>query len=74
MQNLYLLDPQNKRVVVLSKKGALLRQIYIDTASTLADVTISPDETHLYALDGANVIDVSLVDQATASPSASPKP
>lgn len=74
MQNLYLLDPQNKRVVVLSKKGALLRQIYIDTASTLADVTISPDETHLYALDGANVIDVSLVDQATASPSTSPKP
>ncbi len=69
MQNLYVLDPVNKRVVIFTKKGALVRQLYIDTAKSLSDITISPDETHLYALDGADILDVSLTEGTAVSPS-----
>ena len=72
MQNLYVLDPINKRVVIFTKKGALVRQLYIDTAKSLSDITISPDETHLYALDGTDIVDVSLTDGTVASPSPAP--
>lgn len=72
MQNLYVLDPVNKRVVIFTKKGALVRQLYIDTAKSLSDITISPDETHLYALDGTDILDVSLTDGTAVSPSPAP--
>lgn len=72
MLNLYVLDPANKRVVIFTKKGALVRQLYIDTAKSLSDISISPDETHLYALDGTDILDVSLTDGTAPSPS--PKP
>ena len=68
MQNLYVLDPANKRVVIFTKKGALVRQLYIDTAKSLADVSVSPDETHLYALDGSTILDITLAETATSSP------
>ncbi|MEO6077280.1 MAG: hypothetical protein ABIP54_00660 [Candidatus Andersenbacteria bacterium] len=72
MLNLYILDPANKRVVMYTKKGALVRQLYIDTAKSLSDITVSPDETHLYALDGTDILDVSLTDGSTASPTPAP--
>ncbi len=64
MQNLYVLDPANKRVVIYSKKGALLRQLFFEDASSISDIAISADETHLYALDGTKVLEVALVEEA----------
>lgn len=72
MQNVYVLDSVNKRVVIFTKKGALIRQLYLDTTKTLSDITVSSDETHLYALDGTNILDITLVDSASASPTPAP--
>lgn len=62
MQNLYVLDSTNKRVVIYSKKGALLRQLFFENSSNLTDITLSADEQHLYALDGTKVVDVTLTE------------
>ncbi len=63
MQNLYVLDPSNKRVVIFSKKGALLRQLFLEEAKSLTDIALSTDEQHLYALDGTTVLDITLAEQ-----------
>lgn len=63
MSNLYVLDPANKRVVVYTKKGALVRQLFIEDTFPLADIAVSPDETALYALVGTRVLSISLVEE-----------
>jgi flagellin-like hook-associated protein FlgL len=62
MQNLYVLDPKNKRVVVYTKKGGLVRQLFFENVVSISDIAVSPDETHLYALEGSNVVDVTLTE------------
>lgn len=66
MQNLYVLDPANKRVVIFSKKGALIRQLFLENTTSIADMTVSPDEQHLYALDGTKVLDITLTETTPA--------
>ncbi|MDA1169009.1 MAG: hypothetical protein O3A36_01570 [bacterium] len=63
MQNLYVLDVSNKRVVIFSKNGALIRQMFLDEMSSLSDIAISPDELRLYALDGTKVTEIPLVEE-----------
>ena len=62
MLNIYVLDSVHKRVVVFTKKGALVRQLFFENAASLTDIALSPDETHLYALEGSNVLDVTLAE------------
>lgn len=66
MQNMYVLDGAHKRVVVFTKKGALVRQLFFENVVSLTDIALSPDETHLYALEGANVLDVTLTEDTVA--------
>ncbi len=62
LQNLYVLDPANKRVVVFSKKGALIKQLFFEDATAIADIAVSPDEQRLYALAGTKALEVTLVE------------
>lgn len=64
MQNIYVLDSGRKRVVVFTKKGALIRQLFFENAASVTDIALSADETHLYALEGSNVLDVMLTEEA----------
>lgn len=59
-QYLYIVDPVNKRVVIFTKEGELVRQIFIEAASNMQDAAVGPDEKNLYVLDGAQVLKVSL--------------
>ena len=59
---IYILDPDNKRVAVLTKKGALLKQLFFE-AQSLKDFAIDQKEENLYALDGTKVFKVSLTEQ-----------
>jgi hypothetical protein len=68
LKNLYILDPANKRVVVMSKTGQLIQQVMIDAAQQLRDITISSDESTLYALDGSRVLSVSLATPTSPAP------
>ncbi len=60
MQYLYVLDPPNRRVIVYEKTGQLVRQILVEAAQKLTDISISPDEKTLYALDGTRILKLAL--------------
>lgn len=62
-QYLYIVDPANKRVVIFTKEGELVRQIFIESASNMQDAAVGPDEKNLYILDGAQVLRVSLEEE-----------
>lgn len=72
LAHMYVLDPAHKRVVVFTKKGGLVRQIFFADAADLKDMTIDGKETILYALDGTKVVKVPLI-EATPAPT-SPTP
>lgn len=60
MQHLYVLDGSHKRVIVFTKKGALVRQLFFENVVSLTDISLSPDESKLYALEGSNVLEVNI--------------
>ncbi len=62
LANLYVFDPDKKRVVVFTKDGALVRQIVLDVATQLTDIALTADESTLYVLDGTRVLALPLTD------------
>lgn len=63
MKSLYVFDPDSRRVVIFTKKGVLIKQLFFDEGSAVKDVAIDTKEENLYALDGTKVLKVSLVEQ-----------
>lgn len=59
-QYVYVIDPQAHRVVILTKEGELVRQIFVDAATTMRDATVAVDEQTLYVLDGTRVLAIPL--------------
>lgn len=62
LQYIYILDSTNKRVIVFTKKGALVQQIFLNENTDLRAMAIHPDEQKLYALDGTRLLEVSLLE------------
>ncbi len=60
LNNLYVLDTTNSRVVIFTKKGMLVQQLVLDVARELKDIAISSDEATLYALDDTRVLAIPL--------------
>lgn len=60
MKNLYILDPKNKRVVVIAKTGNLARQFISEKFDNLTDMAISPAEKEIYLLNGTSVYEIGL--------------
>src|SRR3989344_4228953 len=48
--NLYILEPNKKRVVILNKNGQLLNQIYFPTIDQMLDLTVDEASRSLYIL------------------------
>ncbi len=59
-KHLYILDPENKRVVVFSKDGKTFSQITSDKFDNLIDFAINPNEKSLYLLNGTTAYEVGL--------------
>ncbi len=59
-KNLYVFDPAHQRVVIFTKKGALVEQVLLDVAKNLQDIAVTDDEATLYALDGSRVLAIPL--------------
>jgi hypothetical protein len=57
---LYILDPSESRVILLSKSGDLVRQYYLDAQGSLLDFTVSGDGNTLYLLAGSRVFAIEL--------------
>jgi len=51
LRNLYVLEPKNKRVVVLDKNGKFLKQFTADEWTKPSYMIISPNERYAYILD-----------------------
>ncbi len=62
MSNLYVLDPSNKRIVIYTKKGALVRQLFLEESLPIADIAVAEDESAVYLLVGTRVLSVSLAE------------
>lgn len=58
--NLYILDPKNKRVVVIAKTGKVVKQFVSDKFDNLTDIAISPAEKDIYVLNGTSVYEIAL--------------
>lgn len=55
MTNLYILDPNNKRVVVFDKEGSLVKQYASEKFDDLKDIWVVENQGKIYLLDGLKV-------------------
>ena len=53
--HLYILEPSNKRIIVMTKYGEIVKQYRSDEFNNLLDVTVSKDEKEIYLLNGLKV-------------------
>jgi len=60
LNNLYILDPNNRRALVFNKKGEIINQYVSDKFDNLKDLTVSKDEKKIYLLNGAEVFEVEM--------------
>ena len=60
LNNIYVLDPNNKRIVILEKNGDLVNQYYSDTFDNLKDFVVSETTNALYLLNGSNIFKIDL--------------
>lgn len=59
-KNIYVLDPPNKRVLIISKAGKIVKQIVSEKFDDLIDLAVSPKEKELYLLNGTSVFEIIL--------------
>jgi DNA-binding beta-propeller fold protein YncE len=52
---LYLLEPDEKRVIVTDKKGNIVAEYQSEKFENLKDLWASPDDKFIYLLDGRKV-------------------
>jgi hypothetical protein len=55
---LYVLDPPNKRLVVIDKEGGLKTQYYSDRFDDLKDLVIIEEEKKIYLLNGTEIFGI----------------
>ncbi len=60
ISNIYLLEPKQKRIIILDKSGEFKKQIRSDKFNNLSDIEISSDEKELFILSGSNFYKIEL--------------
>ncbi len=60
VKHLYILDPENKRVVIMTKDGKLSKQITSGKFDNLIDFAVNPNEKTIYLLNGTTAYEVEL--------------
>ena len=57
---LYLLEPSQNRVIIISKNGEILKQFQSNQFDNLKDLAISPDEKAIYLLNGQKIYELEI--------------
>ncbi len=57
---LYILDPQNKRLIIFEKNGHLIGQLTSDTLKNPTDMVIDPTNKTVYLLDSGKLLKATL--------------
>ena len=60
LENMYVVDSGNSRVVVLTKEGEFVKEFVNNNWTDLKDIAVSLDETQAFVLDGSKVYLVTL--------------
>ncbi len=60
LKNLYILEPQKNRVVVLSKAGEFVKEIRSSTLASVTDVVAEETQGKIFALSGSLVFEIQL--------------
>jgi hypothetical protein len=60
LENLYVLEPKHKRVVILTKKGEFLREIKSHSLEKTTSLVVSEELEKIYALSGSIIFEINL--------------
>ena len=60
LENMYVVDAGNNRIVVLTKEGKFVKEFVNNAWTNLKDITVSLDEAQAFVLDGSKVYLVKL--------------
>ncbi len=60
MNNIYILDPQSKRLVIISKTGEMVNQYTSDAFDDLRDVVVEEKNQKVYLLNGKKIYGIAL--------------
>jgi len=55
LENMYVVDAGNNRIVVLTKEGKFVKEFVNNAWTNLKDITVSLDEAQAFVLDGSKV-------------------
>lgn len=59
-KNIYLLDKEQKRIVVIDKQGNLIRQYFSPAFENIKDIQVSPNEKIIYILNGDKIYETKI--------------
>ncbi|MFA6392374.1 MAG: hypothetical protein WCW66_06595 [Patescibacteria group bacterium] len=60
LENVYVIDPNNKRIVILDKNGGLVNQYFSDSFDNLKDFAVSESDNVIYLLNGNSIYKIDL--------------
>ncbi len=60
LKNLYLSDPNGQRVIIINKKGELVKQYTSPEFTDLTDIEISSDESQLFVAANKKIYEINL--------------
>jgi len=60
LNNIYLLDPETKRLIIIAKDGKVLAQYRSDKFTELSDFVVKEKEKTVYLLNGSQIFKLSL--------------
>ncbi len=58
--NLYIIDQEAKKIVILDKNGGLVKQYFSENFNDLKDIFISDDESKIFLLNGDKIYQIAL--------------
>jgi len=60
LSNIYAIEPQNQRIVIIDKSGQFIGQITSKKFDNILDVSVSDDEKFIYILNNLNLYKINL--------------
>lgn len=60
LQYLYVVDKEHGRVVIYTKKGSLLRQLFFEEEMLVTDIAVPVEEDRIFVLSGTQVMEVQI--------------
>jgi hypothetical protein len=60
--NLYILEPENKRILIFDKQGKIITQYFSEKFNDLKDLVVLEKEKKIYLLNGTEIVEIGMED------------